>query len=435
MAPSDGDLRTAAGIVNSGTKKSRKNGQTKKAHEPMVIPKSTAIPLETSVVRAADVMPLYYYVDYQWLLDFSLCNVFVYSLTEAYYALFHPSSEMNLSMLWCLITAIFCFKVMFSLTAMYFRTEEGGERILCVMFLFFFLIIAMAVNLINDDLLEFKLVDGYRSFSNAAQTFLKSQGTESAGPVSLTTYKIIVIVFSAVLGSFMTFPGLRLAKMHNDAVKYAAGRPFIQLCLYINMIFPLFLVLLWVKPVAREYLVDRSYSGVQLLTSEQFEVLRIVCVFAFCFLRLLLSWSHLQAHLNSAYDKTVALRKEVGKISSIEIQKNVLSVFYYLCIVALQYFAPLLLLLSLALMLKTLGEYSVLDAFNMKFPRFTAPSTSDFISDTPAEDLAIAFSGLKNIFTASYFRGLLSYLCWWISCSWFVTTTFGLLYYSYMTVA
>ena len=436
LAPSEHDMRTAAGITTSSSKKSRKN-DFKKPHEPMTIPKNTPLALDTSPVRAIDVMPLYFYVEYQWLLDFSLCNVFVYGLTEAYYAFFQPSSEMNLSMLWCLITVIFCIKVLFSLTAMYFRTEESGERILCVLFLFFFLILAMAVSLVDEDTLEFRLVDGYRSFSSEAQKFLKSQGTESAGPVSLNTYKIIVVIFSAILGSFLTFPGLRLAKMHTDALKYAAGRPFFQLMLYFNMIFPLFVSLLWVKPVARQYLVDRSYSGVQLLTLDQFEALRIVCVVAFCFYRFILCWSHFQAHLNSAYDKIVSLRKEVGKISSTEIQKTVLSVFYYLCIVALQYFAPLLLLLSFALMLKTLGEYSMFEPFNLKLPQFnfTAPVTSEFVADTPVGDFAAAFSGLKNIFTALYFRGLLSYLCWWVVSSWFVTTTFGLLYYSYLTVA
>jgi hypothetical protein len=44
----------------------------------------------------------------------------------------------------------------------------------------------------------------------------------------------------------------------------------------------------------------------------------------------------LQAYLNLAYHKVAELRQEAGKISNIDLQRLVIRVFYYLCVVTLQ---------------------------------------------------------------------------------------------------
>ena len=49
---------------------------------------------------------------------------------------------------------------------------------------------------------------------------------------------------------------------------------------------------------------------------------------------------YLQAYLNLAYDKVNMLRQEAGKISNVDLQRIVIRVFYYLCVVTLQYVAP-----------------------------------------------------------------------------------------------
>lgn len=46
------------------------------------------------------------------------------------------------------------------LTALYFQTEDTGEMSVCVTFSFFFLVIAMATLVIDEDILEFGLEDG-----------------------------------------------------------------------------------------------------------------------------------------------------------------------------------------------------------------------------------------------------------------------------------
>ena len=49
------------------------------------------------------------------------------------------------------------------------------------------------------------------------------------------------------------------------------------------------------------------------------------------------------------------LKQEAGKISNLELQRKVVRVFYYLCVVTLQYTAPMILILYLSFLYKTLG--------------------------------------------------------------------------------
>lgn len=53
-----------------------------------------------------------------------------------------------------------CSKTLFSLTAHYFKLEEGGERSLCITFAFFFFVKAMAILIITENYLEFGLETG-----------------------------------------------------------------------------------------------------------------------------------------------------------------------------------------------------------------------------------------------------------------------------------
>ena len=55
-------------------------------------------------------------------------------------------------------------KTLFSLTAHYFKLEEGGERSLCITFGFFFFVKAMAILIVTENYLEFGLENGMFAF-------------------------------------------------------------------------------------------------------------------------------------------------------------------------------------------------------------------------------------------------------------------------------
>lgn len=152
--------------------------------------------------------------------------------------------------------------------------------------------------------------------------------------------------------------------------------------------------------------------------------------------------SHLQAYLNLAQKCVDQMKKEAGRISTVELQKMVARVFYYLCVIALQYVAPLVMLLHTTLLLKTLGNHSwgIYPEAVSPLPVNNLPSNSELPSadgkmKVTVTQITVALSSLKTIFTPLLFRGLLSFLTWWIAACLFSTSLFGLFYHQYLTVA
>merc|ERR1719283_351696 len=92
-----------------------------------------------------------------------------------------------------------------------------------------------------------------------------------------------------------------------------------------------------------------------LMTSSQFETMRLYLIALTVLYRLLIMPSYLQAYLNLAYNKVQELKQDAGKISNLDLQRRVIRVFYYLCVVTLQYTAPMILILYLSFLYKTLG--------------------------------------------------------------------------------
>nr|XP_058916435.1 transmembrane protein 161B isoform X3 [Kogia breviceps] len=288
---------------------------------------------------------------------------------------------------------------------------------------------------------------GFTNFSDSAMQFLEKQGLESQGPVSKLTFKFFLAIFCSLIGAFLTFPGLRLAQMHLDALNLATEK-ITQTLLHINFLAPLFMVLLWVKPITKDYIMNPPLGkeSVPLMTEATFDTLRLWLIILLCALRLAMMRSHLQAYLNLAQKCVDQMKKEAGRISTVELQKMVARVFYYLCVIALQYVAPLVMLLHTTLLLKTLGNHSwgIYPESISTLPVGNSPPSNSVYSELPSADgkmkvtvtqITVALSSLKNIFTPLLFRGLLSFLTWWIAACLFSTSLFGLFYHQYLTVA
>lgn len=72
------------------------------------------------------------------------------------------------------------------------------------------------------------------------------------------------------------------------------------------------------------------------MTSEQFESVRLYLVIAILLFRLTMMPKYLQSYLNMAFHKIEEIKTEAGKISNVELQKLIVRVFYYLCVVSLR---------------------------------------------------------------------------------------------------
>ncbi|KAI7812407.1 transmembrane protein 161B isoform X1 [Triplophysa rosa] len=442
--PTDDELRTLAGKQQKGgkNKKDRKyNGHLE--NKPLTIPKDIELQLETKCIAEVDTLALHYFPEFQWLVDFTVAATVVYLITELYFCVAEPSGEMNISVVWSLLVLAFVMKILFSLTAHYFRLEEGGERSLCITFAFFFFVKAMAILIVTENYLEFGLETGFANFSESAVQFLENQGLESQGPISKLTFKLILALLCSLIGAFLTFPGLRLAQMHIDALTLNNCK-VTQTLLHINFLAPLIMVLLWVKPITKDYMTNPTFGkdGVPLMSEKTYDTLRLWVILLLCVLRLAMMRHHLQAYLNLAQKAILQMKKEAGRISTVDLQKMVARVFYYLCVIALQYVAPLVLLLHTTLLLKTLGGYSW-----VIYPEESLPclpnedlnpaqvGQGEMQASQAVAQLSVALGGLRTVFTPLLFRGILSFFTWWIAACLFSTSLFGLFYHQYLMAA
>ncbi len=428
------------------------------------IPKTTAFALDTVPVRSYELIPLHFFTDYQWLMDFSLCTCVVYALNEFVYGVLYGGSysRLNLSLLWCLLAFFFALRVLGMLAKMYFKSglaqnAESGEAMLILTSGFFFLVVAMAVLILPSSSLQLDLDAAYANFSSAARLFLASEKGSHDGPINLLSVRAVLAFAAALLAALLTFPGLRFAKMYVDALRYcgdaAEGAEVFSLsallrkaALHLSFFAPVLCLLLWLTPVTRE---------LRALSANQVASLRLLLVLATCLLRLLLAPQHLQAYLNLAHERTVALRKEAGRVSNVELQKGVARIFYYLCVVALQYLCPILLLLTVCCLLKSLGGHSWdPELIYDRLPAFFKLSVPAAVPETPLTNITgvpevlVRLFGLESdlfgleesvrewsvsVFTPLVYRCLLGFLLFWVLLVMSLTSLFGLLYHTYMT--
>ncbi|XP_030767370.1 transmembrane protein 161B isoform X2 [Sitophilus oryzae] len=446
LYPTNEELRQLANIPKDKNKGKKTKNYNEKNSETFHIDRCLDVQLETAKVCYMDIIHLKFYSEYQWLVDFSLYAFVVYIITEIYQLWFPIRDEVNLSMIWCLLVILFAFKLLLSLTVQYFKGEESiGERSTCIVMGFMYLLVAMIVLIIDENTLEIGLENAYNCFNESATTFLNKQGLYSSGPASKIFIKFCVAIWCSTLGAVLTFPGIRMAKMHWDLLRYFKENRVKQILLNISFALPFIIVILWIKPISRDYLTVRIFSGrnMPLLSDNNFEILRlIIIIFTVCVKVYLMPW-YLQAYLDMAYHRTEDQKKEAGRITNIEFQKKIAAVFYYLCVVALQYLAPLIICLYFTFMYKTLGEFQwkwLIDS-NVNNTNVISsgteekyPTSRSFVQkEEPTEDLYLTLDSLKLIFNAGVYKGIFGFATWWTCFSYFATTSVGLIYQSYFS--
>ncbi|XP_038633230.1 transmembrane protein 161A [Scyliorhinus canicula] len=441
--PSDEELRVLAGKQKPRVKRDRRqNGVTET--KPETVPKDINLQLESKPISPLDALVLRYFLDYQWLVDFVLYATLVYMFTEAYYSLLSIHGEVNVGVLWCLLTLAFGIKVLFSLMIHYFKTEEGGERSVCLTFAFLFVLISMLVLVVREDYLEFGLEPGFANFYENLEVFLKQLGVV-IWPYSISRliFKLSLVGFSAFIGACLTFPGLRMAQTHLDALMMTADKPLIQILLQANFLAPIIILLLWVKPITRDFVMNMPLGKekMELMSDTTYNTVRLWIIIALCTLRLAMTRYHLQAYLNLAEKWVAQMKKEAGSILMIEIQRKISRVFCYLCVVTVQYLGPIILILHSTLLLKVLGDYSW--GFYPEPPPVSpvldVGSDSSSPADDEEDDYQVAVSQIKAtlstlccVFTPLFYRGLFSFLIWWLAACQVVTNLFGLYFHQYL---
>ncbi|XP_071942232.1 transmembrane protein 161B-like [Antedon mediterranea] len=409
---SEQDIRSQIKPENGKNYRKGRKGEAKK--ESLTVPRGLDVQLIPRPVLEVHVIPLRYYTELQWMVDFTFVAAFIYSVTAGYYAYYDPLTEFNLSLIWVLVVQVFALKYLFSLLKLYFATEEKGELWMCLASGLCFLLIAMAMMLIGDDKLDFRLDEALQKVSEEYEFLLEKYLSVKRGPISKGLIKLSLAFICGIIGAILTFPGLRIARTHLDSLRYSADRTFLLVLLHSNFILPVFIILLWIKPLGRDYILS-NYVGQlmngqekQIMSDAAFERGRLGLVWCFCLMRLMFLPTHLQSYLNMAQERLDQLRKEAGKITYQQMLLIVMSVFRYLCVVALQYLAPVIVIFSLSLLLNS--SYGALQFQELK----EAASTS--LADG------------HSLYLLSY--SMISFMLWWVCFAWLSTSLLGVAYHS-----
>ncbi|XP_048198576.1 transmembrane protein 161A isoform X1 [Perognathus longimembris pacificus] len=404
------------------------------------VPRDAPIQLETCPLTAVDALVLRFFLEYQWFVDLAVYAGGVYLFTEAYYYALRPAREANIAVVWCLLTVLFSIKMFLTLTRLYFSAKEGGERSVCLAFAFLFLLLAMLVQVVSEETLELGLEPGLASLTQNLEPLLKKQDWDWVLPVIKLTVRLGLAGVGSVLGAFLTFPSLRLAQTHRDALTMSGDRPMLQLLLHTSFLSPLFILWLWTKPIARDFLhqAPGGEAPISLLSDSAFDTVRLWALVALCLLRLAVTRPHLQAYLCLARARVEQLRREAGRIEAREVQQRVVRVYCYVTVVSLQYLTPLILTLNCTLLLKTLGGYSwgLGPAPALSLSGAPAQPAALNPGEDEAQQTAAWIAGtLGGVFTPLFLRGVLAYLIWWTAACQLLSSLFGLYFHQYLGVS
>ncbi len=110
LHPSDEQLREIVGLPKNTSKTNRNRKENKDKDENVNtfnVPRNISLTLEAEPLQAIDLIQLPYYAELQWLIDFGVYALIIYTLTEFYYYLVPNSSEYNLSLVWCSLVIAF----------------------------------------------------------------------------------------------------------------------------------------------------------------------------------------------------------------------------------------------------------------------------------------------------------------------------------------
>ncbi|XP_012916173.1 transmembrane protein 161A isoform X2 [Mustela putorius furo] len=411
--PTEEELRALEGKPPRprGRKERWANGYSEE--KPLSVPRDAPFQLETCPLTAVDVLEAYYYV-------------------------LGPAKETNIAVFWCLLTVAFSLKMFLMVTRLYFSAEEGGERSVCLTFAFLFLLLAMLVQVVQEETLELGLEPGLASMTQNLEPLLKTQGWDWALPLAKLGVRIGLAFVGSMLGAFLTFPGLRLAQTHLDALTMSEDRPMLQFLLHTSFVSPLIILWLWTKPIARDFLHQAPLGEVPLplLSDSAFDSLRLWVLVALCLLRLAVTRPHLQAYLCLAKARVEQLRREAGRIEAREIQRRVVRVYCYVTVVSLQYLTPLILTLSCTLLLKTLGGYSWGPG---PVPTLSPAASSARdrlvgLGEDEAQQTATRIAGaLGSLLTPLFLRAVLTFLIWWTAACQLLCSLFGLYFHRHLT--
>ncbi|VDM15654.1 unnamed protein product [Hydatigera taeniaeformis] len=455
LLPTNKEILENAGLTKIRSKGRRNNGACVGGNcdgrsDPITFhfPRSTPFKLRRAEVQCHEISILPFYTDLVWLVDFSLCALFVLFINDfasffryilpptssankttsfflSVHGFFTPST-VNLNLVWSLFIVWFAMGSLYSVLCVYLGRGENRAKVnernvsssewpLLMVTGFSSFIAAMLCLSLDASFLDLRLLPAYGNL-----TFSFSPKTSNVSAISWGMFQACLASYAAVVGILFVFPSLQYGRIYVQTLRDPNSSWLIRVLFNLNLIAPQLTLLLWVVPLtARLPALLLQHAGTALggaqmsttllsvivpcaraFSSERICSLRLLFTLFTVILRIAMTKRHMQAFLDTAQTHLDRLNREPGRITNREVQRIVASVFHCFNFAALQYLAPSILLAGLAFSYKA----STGTGWLPLAPQITvAPS-----SPTSLMSALEAFAGQDwdLVFTAPWFSAL-----------------------------
>lgn len=303
----------------------------------------------------------------------------------------------------------------------------------------------------------------------------------SVGAAARTAGFAHLALLAGVFTSTAFLPAFRFARMYAEMTAESGISLAQKALLHVNMLAPLLVAVLWVKPLALDVFVPQylvpcspralmrdcfataadealftsSSGSVFVLTESQFATMRVYIVLASVLVRLVCFRTHLQFFLLEIREAIVQLVRRPGAVDGPVLQSKVRVQFNYLPIIAVQYLAPVAAVLASVVLLArqtgtSLGVFNgasfvLTRVFGVVTPLSQASVDINVLPDaTPpdfgawrlgeeleADKLAQFVKGMAQftLVTSECHASLFGFFLWWLSFTWFAVSVAGLVYW------
>lgn len=402
------------------------------------------IQLKKKIIQVRDIELMKYSSDLEWVMDLAMVSLFCLIITEIQFYFCPPKTEYNLSSLWALLIIIYCLKILWSVTAIYFRSEHSiGERSICIASGCIFFVIAMVTLTTTHNYLELGLNESELFSPNDETIEIDfNSSPKKIVPMSRIMLKLAIAVICASASVVLTFPGLRFGQLQQALVNQPENSNISQILYSANYISYLVVICLWIKPL-RDRLKDQDLFPID---DAKFEMIRMSVVIFVNLLRFSLMPKYVAIFLISTVtNRFQRLKYGGGTTTNREIQILIASIYNYFNVIVIQYTLPVMLCFysSILFILISYHKWSSSPRINEDPSTVLATGQSEIGSDSflnrliglefDQSELMAYLEGFRRLISAEVLNSIFKFSTWWLHFTYLCTCTVGLTYHRYFT--
>jgi len=407
------------------------NNDSSNIIEEFPIPTDTSIELKLIPLNHRDVIQVKYIDEFFSLVDFISGSIIIFLLTEFYLYIIplirqntEHLNELNLSIFWCFISLLLALIILTKFVREYLKVDEG---ILCIIFGALSFLLALCLQYIDEKFFDFNLKKTYGNL-----TIIYNDDNDEE--INYFDRRFIYIVMLlAFLNAYQTiilfFPAFRFGQLQyllliKNKNEKNLKKIFFFILTLINFILPIFICLLWFKPIIEHF------------NQDQILKLKIFSIIFGILLRICLFKPYIQVYLDTAFDRVKILYDQqqltTTRITNLSYQRNVTSIFLYLGVVVSQYILPGFIQLILCFYLKVFS-YNQNDLPINSVPPKWLQNFDDYMmnSNNTNSSLILTWNEMRTLFNNQHITVILSYLLFWhhtifclISCGSLIYNTY-----------